>query len=278
MFSFSNKKNYFCSYYKRILRVLIPYWLIDFIILIYFLAFHLDFNLRNWIISILTIQISPQIATYWFVSAIIVMYLCFYLSFKVLSKGDSNVKLSIYLMNGCTIIYSVICISFLSLPGTYTSTIFSFVFGMIWYLNRDKIQKIIRTNFSISVIITIIWFFGIFIKAKMIDHKISLPYQNWLSFIINNITSISFVIMIMVWLQRITLKGIISSFLGKISYEIYIVHITVLGFLKSEQVKYSNTYFILFIVLTAILITLIYIISQEINKRINNTCFKRKLQ
>lgn len=47
MYSFKNKKDYFHTYYKRLFRVLIPYWLIDVLILIYYLMSKQKINVLN---------------------------------------------------------------------------------------------------------------------------------------------------------------------------------------------------------------------------------------
>lgn len=272
MFNFQNKNNYFQSYYKRILRVLIPYWLIDIIILIYFFISGYDFSVLNWIISLTTIQISPKIATYWFICAITVMYLSFYLSFNILNKKIRILNIHFFLMIISTLVYCVSCIFIFNVSGTYTGTIFSFIFGLLWYHKKKSIQKIIRERYISSIIISTILFLFLFAIAKVIDNY-SLPYQKQFSFLANNLASISFIILFMVIIQKIELKGVVSQFLGKLSYEIYIVHITCLGILKNENIMLyvsDNVFLFIFLLSTIILIVPIYYVSNIINSRLRN--------
>ena len=266
MYSCQNKENYFKSYYKRILRVLIPYWLIDISILIYFICSGQEFSLLNWAISLLTIQISPKVATFWFVWAIVVMYFAFYFSFNMISKN--NVGKSLIFMVFCTVLYSVICISVLDLHGTYTGTIFSFIFGILWYYKYDAILQQIRKKYTAGITLSLSAFIILFGSAKFVDN-VQVPCQKYLSFITNNLAAISFIALAMIILQKFELNGKLSLFFGYISYEIYLAHVAALGIITNENLIScinENAALVVFLLLTAIIIIPVYYISKIINK------------
>lgn len=236
MYSLCNKKNYLSSYYKRILQVMIPYWFIDVLLLVYFLIFDNQFNIMHWVVSLMTIQIAPKIATYWFICAILVMYISFFLSLKLTDLMNGSKSISIGIMIFFTSVYSFVCVVILKLPGAYTSTIFSFVLGMIWNQHNSEILSHIKNHYLRNLSITIISFLLLFAAAKVIDNCI-FPFQAHLSLILNNLASIAFIFTVMTILQKIKLRGKISLLLGKTSYEIYIVHITCIGIMNNEKLQ-----------------------------------------
>lgn len=166
--------------------------------------------------------------------------------------------------------YSFVSIIILNLQGAYTGTIFSFFLGILWYEKGNDIIHSIKTNYTVSIVVSFCIFLAFYGFTKVIDNS-SVPLQNILSFVLNNLSAISFIICIMIVFQKIQLKGIVSLFLGRLSYEIYLVHITVLGVLKLENIIKSTNenVFIAFMILFTITLTLIvHYTSSIISKRL----------
>ena len=168
----------------------------------------------------------------------------------------------------CILVYSFVCITILNLHGVYTSTIFSFFFGILWYEKGKGIINLIKVNYTISFVASLCAFLLFYASAKYVDNFF-VPTQNILSFVSNNLATITFITCVIIVLQKIELKGIVPLFLGGLSYEIYLVHITIIGVLKLEstmKITNENIFVISVVIFTFALAFLIHYVSNKITK------------
>ena len=240
-YSFTKNNNIKDFYVKRIKRVFIPYliiggvyWIIfDFVINKYTISkFFLDYFWITFIIE--------KNTTFWYIFAIIILYISFPFLYKFLKKGNIYLKtlLLVFLNIVINLLLHLFCRNLYNNIEIFLTRIPNFIYGI--YLaskvyNNDKITK---KNIYISLIF-IIAVVIIKIATIIISTKIFYLISRYL----NLIFAINSVLLMSIILEKINVKfiNIPLEKISKYTLELYIFHVA-----YREIFNYYNLYTSLF--------------------------------
>ena len=242
---------------KRLSKILTPFITISSIYLIY----------RNLNGQELTIPFfvnlfkkgSTVIYNGWFVDIIILMYIFFYISFKMFSNRTISILINTILI----VVYIILAIRLEYGFWWYNSSL-PFVLGLLWAKNKEYIDRVLRNYyFVILVLITGLLFLShqydvVYKKLHLVD---SYSYA-----FLANINNVIFTIFFILIVRKIAFSNKYLLFLGKISFELYMIH----GLVMSIFGKYfvtSRLNDVIFTILVLIVsISLAWLINVIIKK------------
>ena len=147
MFGVKNKANYLKGFFtKRLLTILVPYYIID-LFYIYAKNFVGALNIKYIFLSLFGYHL-------WYVMAIIIMYIGFYLCFK-LFKQKGIIVMTVYTTLYIVVLYVLNRFYGLADFGLWWyNSIPCFVLGM-WYCNyKDTVNEFFKEHFLTFVITT----------------------------------------------------------------------------------------------------------------------------
>ena len=151
----------------------------------------------------------------WYLQAILVWYLFFFIIFKFIK----NSKAQIIAMVGAFLLYLTVCL-IMRLTSTWYEGVFCLILGVIWAKYLKPINEILSKN---KWLILSILLFGLLFLVSFIFGNFSfLP--NPLRIAVKSISACAFTILIVLFLSIIPINNVITHFLGKISLEIYVFH------------------------------------------------------
>lgn len=239
-FGFEHKDNYLEGFLKRkIVPILIPYALVNVCCLFYRLIFDQEISCFQSIISFLGWEYLTGL---WFVTAILIFYLIFWISFQCCNKHANQCLLCL------TIIY-IFMATYVGLHSCWTSSIIAFYMGVIWEDCRKKFELWVRAKYWIKLAITTVCFFGMFFGRLYISSK---GYNDQVpQIILRNIVCILFVLWVIAIFQKTTFKSAVWGKIGSYSLEIYMTHYVLVGWLTSISDK-SLIYIFSVIILTIV--------------------------
>lgn len=211
---YSNRKLDKTFIFKRIAKLMIPYWICE---IIYSLVsvlgkvpIKVDINPRNVLIAALgLVDKSEIVENAWFVTAIAFMYICYYLSSKVFPNIKMSLKLLIIIL-----IFSVIT------KGKWITSSLVFPLGVFIAESEMKIREQIKRRFWLLLLLfTVLFAMGITLKyvGQYLDKNVLMDFSDV-------ITSILTPIVLFIVLTRIRIGNVITKFLSSISYEFYLLH------------------------------------------------------
>jgi len=214
---------------KRIRRVMIPYWVVTIIILILdYLILNRKLEIESLLFTVIGINIRIELMhldyARWFVTFILLWYLIFYMFF---------LKLKVRFPSFCLLIIAF----FMLLLDYYVwnfkwYNFFSFPIGCLIATHYERVVEFCNKNMrSLAALSIIIIFYVIFYKLLMSDQDINFFLikfiPNILFVYINEINSIIFVLSFILFTTKLVANGFSSTFLlflGKYSYEIFLLH------------------------------------------------------
>lgn len=208
---------------KRLLPVLVPYWIVNTVDIVFYLSEGTVFTPMQYVLSFIGIDV---ITGTWFVTAILIMYIIFWLAFKCMKS---------YMVLGlCLIGYCIICIN-LNMHSSYTASISAFALGVFWNKIDRRMITWIREKYFLKLTLILgtfgIMFLGrLILSAKGINNEI-------VHFILRNLISVLFVLALIAVNQKVQFTGKTLEWLGNISYELYIVHYVLLSMLSGLNTK-----------------------------------------
>lgn len=242
---------------KRLSKILTPFIAISSIYLIY----------RNINGQALTITFfvdlfkkgSTVIYNGWFVDIIILMYVFFYISFKIFSNRTVAILVNTLLIVG----YIILAIKLGYVFWWYNSSL-PFVLGLLWAKNKKYIDEILnKYYFIILVCITSLLFishqYSFVLKKLHIVDSVSYGFAA-------NIDNIIFTIFFILMARKIDFSNKYLLFLGKISFELYMIHGLVMSIFGKCFVtsRLNDVVFTILVVVTSI--TLAWIINSIVRK------------
>ena len=224
-----NKKNYLDKFLvTRLSKILLPFFAVS---LIYLLYRFVDGQLLdlNFFISLFK-NGSTIIFNGWFVNVIILLYIFFYTSFNFLQN-----KLLSIILNSILIIF-YICLAIKMGYGFwwYNSSL-PFVVGLLWAKYKNKIDSFVNNHyFALLILFTILLFIShrydfIISKLNIVD---SYSYA-----LIANLDNVIFTIYFLLFIKKFNFDNKYLNFIGKISFELYMIH----GLVMSMFGKYFVT-------------------------------------
>ena len=273
MTSYLKKESYLKDFLnKRIMKIVIPY-----IIAIMFtgLAYLLTRQLTPRKIFNSLVEGEPIVRFSWYVLAIIILYVVFYLSAKFLKK-KKMINIAVF---GGTILYCIVVNNVLGFNNWWVNSCFAFFIGIYWasYKERYTItlkdkNKIIRYAIILLIILFVIIGFQFFTSEYAVMDIINntdladdimrqpIPVINM------NIICIVLLFMLFNILEKVRLNDKVFTFLGNISFEIYLYHGLVMYLLRNScyYCRIDYIYAILVIGLSIILAKLMNVANNKI--------------
>ena len=254
------KENYLDNFLvKRLFKILIPFIIISSIYLIYrsingqvlSSSFFIDLFKKG----------STVIYNGWFVDIIILMYIFFYISFRAFSN-----KTTAILVNTLFIIFYIVLAIKLGYGFWWYNSILPFVLGLIWAKNKNYIDEILN-KYYFSILVCIIGLLFISHQYSFILKKVHLV-NNYSYAIASNIDNVIFTFFFILIVRKIDFSNKYLLFLGKISFELYMIH----GLVMSIFGKYFVTsrlndviFTILVLIVSIFLAWLINVIIKRIS-------------
>lgn len=187
-----HKPNYMNGFlYKRLSRILVPVLFISLIYLVYRVANGQTINMEYFIN--LFLKGSTIIINGWFVNIIILMYLFFYVSFKLFKKSEVAIFINLLL---------ILCYIFAAIKLNY---------GFWWY----------NSSLPFVILFTILLFIShrydfIISKLNIVD---SYSYA-----LIANLDNVIFTFYFLLFIKKFNFDNKYLNFIGKISFELYMIH------------------------------------------------------
>lgn len=205
-YGIENKTDYMKNFlYRHIKNIILPAYIV------YFLSIILKL-LTGWPVELKQIFSMHGffINTNWYVWEIIFFYILFYFSYSFIKDK----KISNYIIFICSIIF--ICIAHINKFANpwYGSTL-CFALGIWYQQNQGKIKKLVHKSFiggllileALSVATFFVW------KGDILANILA-----------RNIASLVFCVLVILFLHKVKLNNKYSLFLGRCSYEIFLIH------------------------------------------------------
>ena len=255
-----SRENYLDNFLvKRLSKIIVPFFIISLIYMFYRFVNGQLIDL-NFFINLFK-QGSTIIYNGWFVDIIILMYIFFYLSFKFFQ----NKFLSIVFNTIFIICYICLAIKLGYNFWWYNSTL-AFAIGLIWAKNQNKIDRFLeKYYFIVIVLVTVLLFvshrYDILLKYLHIEDSYSYALAANLD---NIIFTIYFII---VFLKKINFSNVYLALIGRISFELYMIHGLVISMLAKIFVssRVNDVLFTLFVLIISLILAWIV---NKIDKRI----------
>ena len=254
-----SKENYLDNFLeKRLSKIMVPFFIIS---LIYMFARFVNGQLMdlNFFINLFK-KGSTIIYNGWFVDIIILMYVFFYISFKFFQ----NKLLSIVLNTIFIICYICLAIK-LGYSFWWYNSVLPFIIGLIWAKNQNKIDRFLDRYYFIAIIlVTVLLFFShkYNILLKYVHLEDSYSYA-----LAANLDNIIFTIyFIILFLKKINFSNVYLALIGRISFELYMIHGLVISILEKIFVssRVNDVLFTFFVLMISLILA--WIINKLVNR------------
>lgn len=242
---------------RRLSRILIPFIFISSIYLIY-RSINGQALTTSFFMNLFK-KGSTIIYNGWFVDIIILMYVFFYISFKIFSNRTVAILVNILLIGGYIILAIKLGYGF----WWYNSSL-PFVLGLLWAKNKKYIDEILnKYYFIILVCITGLLFIShqysfVLKKLHLID-----SYSYGFAANLDNIIFTLFSILIV---RKIDFSNKYLLFLGRISFELYMIHGLVMSIIGKCFVTSRLNDVVFTILVLIVSISLAWLINLIIKK------------
>ena len=254
-----SKENYLDNFLvKRLSKILVPFFSISLIYMFYRFVNGQLMDL-NFFINLFK-KGSTIIYNGWFVDIIILMYVFFYISFKFFQ----NKLLSIVLNTIFIICYICLAIK-LGYSFWWYNSVLPFIIGLIWAKNQNKIDRFLDRYYFIAIIlVTVLLFFShkYNILLKYVHLEDSYSYA-----LAANLDNIIFTIyFIILFLKKINFSNVYLTLIGRISFELYMIHGLVISILEKIFVssRVNDVLFTFFVLMISLILA--WIINKLVNR------------
>ena len=206
---------------KRMLPIVLSYYLSALMYLFVFRYMHMLTAER--IYDILTAK------EYWFVYAILIFYLGFYISFKIFPP-KAAMPVSFIFVAGYIAYMSFRIFSSSDYNGFWLiNSSLAFPLGIVFSMYKDKLVKFIKKRYIIKLILCIA-IFAASLTGELLITETRSPYILTCEFI----ASMSLCALIAVLSVKFKLKSYVLDWFGGISFELYLVFAGFVSFLFNE--------------------------------------------
>lgn len=236
---------------------MIPYWIVNTTAIIFRLIKGDVFSTINGILSYVGID---TILGTWFVTAILIFYIIFWIAYQC-GESLSNDIILVLLLCG----YCIVCFAFDWHPSYSTASVASFILGVKWYRVEKPMIRWIRGTYCVKLVVCFLVFSVAFLGRLVLS---AIGFNNAIvQMLLRNLVGVLFIVFLMAAMQKIQFAGKVVEWLGNTSYELYIVHLALLTGIESRN---SNLYVILVIGGSLSISTILWRFDRLIIKRIRN--------
>lgn len=224
---------------KRLSRVYLPLVIINALTLLLFhYIYGREYGIRDIIMFVTGLRLADSVL--WFVNAIILFYLVFFIAFRFFSLHAGPVLVLVY-----SAVYFIVC-SLTGFGDWWYTTCFCFPLGIFAAKHYEKMTMFLgRNHRAVSL-------------AAAVIFPLTFYWANWYVFpgystLFYVISSIACVFALLVVLMKIEINNTLWLFAGAISYEMYLVHMKVFN-IYFNHVHITGGYS-LYIFIAAVVIT-----------------------
>lgn len=234
--SMQTKKDYIKNFPKnRVLKILITF---DCAIILYIITNTLlndKYSLKTTLLSFIGWESIGN--SNWYIFVLLMLYLIIYFSGK-LSKGKANIK---FLLTNLLFDIMLITLLYFTKKEHWYNIILTFPLGLLYGIYEKQIKKVLDNYYLVTLILMIVCFVGTYISNSFIAYEIK---------------AIFFTLIIVFLSYRIKIGNKTLEFLGKYTFEIYILQ-------RIPDMIYSNlniNYILFFIlsIVTTIIISFVF--------------------
>ena len=250
----SKSKTYLDNFFrKRLLKILVPFISIWIIYLIYRIGVNKESINFNYFIKLFTVG-KTVIYNGWFIDVIILIYILFYLSFKFVE----NKRVAIIINSIFIIIYIIVAIK-LHYSFWWYNSILTFILGLAWAKNKNKIDEVIDNNLFITLVGATFFMF-VFHNYDIVLIKLGLT-SSYMYALAANMDNLIFTLYFTLLVKNINFENKYLLALGGISFELYMIHGLV--------IQYFTRYYISSKVNDVIFTVIVLVVSMILAKLIN---------
>ena len=208
------------------------------------------------VVFIQSFFIGKTIVDYgWYLQTQLLLYILFYIAFGFVTKRK---LLSISLF---VLVYVIACYCF-KLSSTWYESVICFVLGVV--VSQYKCKFVNFLNKKRTILLSSICVFILFIVTLYFGNKAILSYP--IRVIVKMISSVSFTLLVVMFIAIIKVDNAITTFLGKISLEIYILQGLILNIYKNVIII-SNDW--IYIVVTMVSVVVVSFVAHPVFAKIN---------
>lgn len=246
--------------YTRIPKLVIPYWIAVVLYAVgYFLAnlIYQDgqtVSVKNVLLSF--VSYKNIVGSSWYIFELIILYVIFFVAFKFKNQKASITSLFVAVAV-CAIVF-YFCDDF---SNVWYRSIMAFPLGVVYSLKQDRIEAFFRKKTVLKYALTIVILI-VLMGAKYIC--VIIEYES-LQVVFDILTSAFFALVVILLLRKTKLSNKVLSFLGGISYEIYLIHFLILN-LVNRYYCYGQISLLLFFVISISLVVLVACIMNYVDK------------
>lgn len=245
MESFKKKPNYFQTFpKKRFLKTLLNFDIAICLFLIMNLILDRSYSIKDILFSF--VGWSSIGNSNWFIFAILIGYISIYISHLISKKPVLITLFTTIILCGYCITLTII-----QKGSWWTDTILTLPFGMIFSIYHDKIKSFVtknNINYITTLVISAVMFIFLYLFSSIFN-----PFT-----ITYNFVSIMFCFVIVLVTYKFRFKNKVLSFLGKHSFDIYILQRIPMIFLSKTIITNSIVCFITISFTLTIVISLGY--------------------
>lgn len=239
-YSINNKKDYLKHFLRnRILAIYIPFVIAN--TLWQLLGFEDGID----ILAIIGIN------SFSFIGELIIFYLLFYIIYKTIDNKKAD-----FIMIGATLVISIV--SYIFQIGWFVECL-GFAYGIILYNKENNINSFLETNYIKKILVEIVVSIILGILYIKLKNVIIINY------ILKILLGISIISLIICLLRKIKINNKILSFLGNISFEIYLLHDMIMQKLLGLNVT-SGLYIVISLTVIIVSASVMNYIDSKITK------------
>lgn len=204
----------FVELIKRLLFLMIPYWICEAVYCAVSTAFDIPIkvavNPKNIIISAFAlVDRSEIVENAWFVTAILAMYIIFFIAYKYSPLKNKTLFFAVLF-----IIVTVIS------KGKWVTSSVAFLLGVIIADYESEIYRLLKNKYMLLFLsvgaLTVVGFAMKFV-GQYLNKSIIMDLSD-------TVTSVLFSLFVYILVCRVKIGNVITKFLSKISYEVYLIH------------------------------------------------------
>ncbi len=248
--SYKNKKNYMHGFLiDKFLRLYISFFIVYVLFLVISMLNDNNISFKLIIFNLLTMSYPKQIM--WYLKVQLLMYVIFYFIYRTSLEDYEKARLMIIL----TFIYIIIA-KVIRLEAYWYNTSIFFPLGVLLVEYKEKILNLLKKYSTLLLIVSVLIFLGIVIFRFMFGDMGKTR-------IIDIIAMIIFNILILSMCYMFNINSYFLKFMGKISLELYLIHIILLSEINTWHIDSIYNYILFFII-----VILISFILNKIHKKI----------
>lgn len=213
-----------------------------------------------------SIELSNIIRINGWVQWLLVCYFAFWLCHKFIGGGYQDILTCVLVVLFSGLVYILKARGLIE-NTTWCTEIFGFVWGIILFYIKDKIVVFCRNSWIIKCII-----FCLAAGVSGIAYlkmKTTLIWGDYVLKIVLGLAIISFILLLN---AKINIGNKVSTHLGNISFEVYLLHHTVFGFVSILLPDLLSGYFIMISIFVTVAIS---IVAHKCSNFIDKICLRR---